>query len=322
MAVVFCILSLLFGTYFILFIIAVWVTFLRTGQAWQRLRVVTVILFLVLCAHYCARALTFARARIESPPASEEAKWTVPLIFVGAITSTLAGFISDGLLAWRFYVIYGRTKIAMYLPTAMVVVTALLGLSGSFQQLTIYRSAELYNNRFAMIALDVNAAWGWCTFGVNTILTASIIGRIMCVARDADAHHATGTSHRQYSLVLEAIVESALVTWFGLLFYEIASLAPTGHITGNFDIGYVTVCITPIYFGISQCLITARLALITDSDICARDISGQLGYGTRPAAQTGSQHRGSRISPMTFKVPKMSETDSMDDSTVEAAKAE
>ena len=30
-----------------------------------------------------------------------------------------------------------------------------------------------------MIALDVNAAWGWCVFAVNTGLTASIIGRIV-----------------------------------------------------------------------------------------------------------------------------------------------
>lgn len=30
---------------------------------------------------------------------------------------------------------------------------------------------------------------------------------------------------------LEAVVESALVTWLGLLLYEISSLAPTGGIT-------------------------------------------------------------------------------------------
>lgn len=33
------------------------------------------------------------------------------------------------------------------------------------------------------------------------------------------------------STVAEAIIESALVTWIGLLFYEIASLAPEGHYT-------------------------------------------------------------------------------------------
>lgn len=46
--------------------------------------------FLVLCAHYSARALTFARARVENPGQSEESKWTVPLIFVGALVSWLS----------------------------------------------------------------------------------------------------------------------------------------------------------------------------------------------------------------------------------------
>lgn len=54
-----------------------------------------------------------------------------------------------------------------------------LGLAGDFQQLTIYRSVDLYNNRFSMIALQVNAAWGWCIFAINTLLTGSILGKIM-----------------------------------------------------------------------------------------------------------------------------------------------
>lgn len=324
MAVVFCTLSSLFGAYFVLFTIAFWATGRQTGAAAKRLRVVTATLFLVLCTHYSARAFTFARARIENPPRNEETKWTVPLIFIGAITSTLAGFISDGLLAWRFYVIYGRTKIAMYLPTVMVVITALVGLSGDFQQLVIYRDVDLYNDRFAMVALDVNAAWGWCTFAVNTTLTASIIGRIVWLARDANSHHATRSNHRRYSVVVEAIVESALVTWIGLLLYEISSLAPTGHITGNFDIGYVMVCITPIYFGISQCLITARLALTAQDNNCMRSLSGQFtsGYSTR-FSQTTSRHRTNWTSPMTVKVPspEVSELESMDDNTSGVSKS-
>ncbi|GJE90844.1 hypothetical protein PsYK624_069880 [Phanerochaete sordida] len=322
MAVVFCTLSALFGVYFVLVAIAVWATYRRVGKAWNRLRAITVVLFLVLCAHYSARALTFARARIENPPADEEAAWTVPLVFLGALTSTLAACISDGLLAWRFYVIYGRTKLAMYLPALMVTITALLGLSGDFQQFTIYKSVDLYNNRFAMLTYDVNAAWGWCTFSVNTILTASIIGRIVWLARGANAHHAGGTGHRQYNVIVEAIVESALVTWFGLLFYEIASFAPTGHITTAFNIGYVMVCITPVYFGISQCLITARLALTTLDDTVSHGAPQFSScYSTRGAVHAGARTRGSAMPGMTFKVPELekSQLDSSDDSTLDAS---
>lgn len=34
-----------------------------------------------------------------------------------------------------------------------------------------------------------------------------------------------------YGLIVEAVIESAMSTWFGLLLYEIASLAPEGHYT-------------------------------------------------------------------------------------------
>lgn len=34
-----------------------------------------------------------------------------------------------------------------------------------------------------------------------------------------------------YQLIIEAVIESALVTWIGLLLYEISSLAPEGHYT-------------------------------------------------------------------------------------------
>jgi hypothetical protein len=36
---------------------------------------------------------------------------------------------------------------------------------------------------------------------------------------------------RKYATALRAVVESALVTWIGILLFEIASLAPSGHVT-------------------------------------------------------------------------------------------
>jgi hypothetical protein len=36
---------------------------------------------------------------------------------------------------------------------------------------------------------------------------------------------------RRYGNALRAVIESALVTWIGILIYEITSLAPKGHIT-------------------------------------------------------------------------------------------
>ena len=70
---------------------------------------------------------------------------------------------------------------------------------------------------------------------------------------------------RTYDNTFRAIIESALVTWVGILIYEISSLAPTGHITvrtmrlqlrgiliegaqTDLNVGYVMLQIIPIFF--------------------------------------------------------------------------
>lgn len=40
-----------------------------------------------------------------------------------------------------------------------------------------------------------------------------------------------GKKSRKYVTALRAVIESALVTWFGILLFEIGSLAPSGHVT-------------------------------------------------------------------------------------------
>ena len=51
------------------------------------------------------------------------------------------------------------------------------------------------------------------------------------VAYEAHPHRMDGVVYQYYSRALEAVVESALVTWVGLLLYEIETFAPTGGIT-------------------------------------------------------------------------------------------
>ena len=36
---------------------------------------------------------------------------------------------------------------------------------------------------------------------------------------------------RRYNTAVRAMIESAFVTWLGILILEITSLAPTGHVT-------------------------------------------------------------------------------------------
>ncbi|KAI0346490.1 hypothetical protein BDW22DRAFT_764788 [Trametopsis cervina] len=228
-AVIFSSLSALFGAYVILFVLALWSICRREGRGYSRLKVVTIMQFVVLLVHYICRAIILARARRTMPADDEESRFTVPLLFVTGITATLAAFILDGLLAWRLYILYGQQRWALYLPSTVVIINALLGLSGNLQNFAFYRSASLYNDQIETVVFKINVAWAWCTFATNTIMTGAIIGKIVHTSNQAKRDIAPSFP---YNLLMEAIIESALVTWVGLLLYEISSTAPThGRIT-------------------------------------------------------------------------------------------
>lgn len=120
-------------------------------------------------------------------------------------------------------------------------------------------------------------------FFANSLMTGGIIYKITWANRTVkDLLHGT-TNSRKYATALRAVIESALATWIGILLFEIASLAPApgGHVTTDKNVGYVQLAIMPIFFGISQSLITARLGIARvthDMDIFDY-------YASRPESQ-------------------------------------
>ncbi|EJD50967.1 hypothetical protein AURDEDRAFT_182273 [Auricularia subglabra TFB-10046 SS5] len=251
----------LFGIYFVLFLFSVLCTLRFKSVASRRLRNVTIFLFITLLIHFIVRALQFARARDVDPPEDELYKWTIPLIVVGNVMTTLAGFVSDGLLVWRFYVIFDRNRWAKWIPGGLVLINALLCWSADAQHLAIYHHKELYEKVLLDVTLKITVAWGWLMFCINTVLTALIIVRVLSITR---CGREMGSGNFRTNIAVRAIIESASVTWIGLLLYEIASLAPTGGITTNLDVGYVVASILPVFFGISQTLITIRLGFTSE----------------------------------------------------------
>jgi hypothetical protein len=291
MAVVFSSLSALFGVYLVLFILTVWSTYRSNDRYQTRLRIITIVLFVILCIHYINRALSLWRSRVLPTPSDQFLHWTIPTTFIGGISTTLSGFVSDGLLAWRFYVIFDRHRWALYIPATAIVANALLGLSGDIQHLLVYQHTTLYQTHLRLITFEITAAWGWVMFVINTFLTGSILCRIMYIARSGSRATAVPFRHSAYGTATEAIIESALVTWFGILLYEITTFAPHGRVTSNLDVSFVMVCVLPIFFGISQCLITARLALATQPHppstiVNIRHPTGSLGSGTSVTGDT------------------------------------
>jgi len=234
-------LSGLFGVYFVLFVLAIWSTYLKPSL--KRLRWVTILLFIVLLTHFITRSLEFSRARLQIDTDRELLRWTIPLTFLGNITTTFAALFSDGTLAWRFYLIFERQRWALYLPATAVVANALLCWAADFQHLAIYVNREYYENTLLPVTLNITVAWGWSMFVNNTLMTGGILYKLMWGSRAV-----VSVYPRKYDNALRLVIESALVTWVGILIYEITSFAPTGHITTDLDVGYVMIQIIPIFF--------------------------------------------------------------------------
>ncbi|KAI0336005.1 hypothetical protein GY45DRAFT_1430191 [Cubamyces sp. BRFM 1775] len=251
------VLCALFGIYFSLFILVLWTNHGRRDVSSRVLRIVSIVLFVDLCAHFVSRSLQFSRARVMKPNADEFFTWSVPLLVIGNVTTTFAGLCSDGLLAWRFYVLFERRNWALYIPGTFVVINALLCWSADAMHLAAYTHYEFYEGVLLDVTLKITVAWGWLMFAINTVLTWAIITKIFSVSQPHG-------QLRTYKTVLRACIESALVTWIGLLLYEICSLAPEGHVVTNYDVGFVMASVLPVFFGISQCLIVVRVTLANE----------------------------------------------------------
>ncbi|KAF7793183.1 hypothetical protein EIP86_004292 [Pleurotus ostreatoroseus] len=161
----------------------------------------------------------------------------------------------------------------------------ILALSANLLPLAVYHNQELYEDKLHKISLQILSTWGWYMFVMHTLLTGSIIWKIIHVHRPAKNLFGCIFSRVPYAEVLRAIIESSFITWIGLLMYEITSFAPAGRITTDLNVGYVMGCILPVFFvriassdrangsaeciravlashlqGLAQCLITARVA--------------------------------------------------------------
>ncbi|GJE86380.1 hypothetical protein PsYK624_024600 [Phanerochaete sordida] len=253
----------LFGVYVVLFVLALWATYRRTNKAKARLRILTWVLVVDICVHYTMRTVAFAKVRVPTLEDNDMLVWYVPVNMVAFFTSITAGLISDGLLAWRLYVVWGCARWTLWMSATAVITTAMVGFASDLQGLGFYHNAGTYVAHLEDVGFEVNIAWCWLMFGTNTLLTGAVIGRIVYLARAAPVRSVGGLP---YAKIIEATVESALVTWFGLVFYGIATVAPQGRVTTNLNIGFVLGCIIPLFFGISQCLITARLGLTLPKD--------------------------------------------------------
>ena len=54
-----------------------------------------------------------------------------------------------------------------------------LGMAGAFTLISFYTNHAFYESKLAYVSSKISFAWGWLVFSTNTILTMSIVVRIL-----------------------------------------------------------------------------------------------------------------------------------------------
>ncbi|PPQ85449.1 hypothetical protein CVT25_006286 [Psilocybe cyanescens] len=186
--------------------------------------------------------------------------------------------VSDGLLIWRCYHIWGRSLRIILVPVALfvaesclfVATTALAGVNG---QLPSDIHAKLFNN--------ISSASIFVSLG-TTMITTFLIGY-----RIYSASHANGTpSRRLFSRVWVIVIESAAVYSLVLFVGAIYDVLPSFTVLESplVVVGYYSEPVLFVVTGMAPTILVARIALTNPSNTVAPTVTHISGL------QFGSQH--------------------------------
>lgn len=250
----------LYGVYLVLFPLAVWGTYRQKAhvEAAAILRILTIIMFVDLMIHFIGQALEFGGAR-NIDTVDDQMRWSLPYIIIEGLTTAVAGLISDSLLVWRSWVLCGKKPWLLYLWTSVTAASFCLAVAATLLPLAIFHDTPFCVVKYRGLSVVLMAAWGFIMLTMQTVLTGCILFRVaVCTLRRPGVSNSP-RSLQMYTVLLSALVESCVVTWVGLFTYELASFVPKGYITPDLDVGFVMRRLLPIFFGLSQCLVTVHV---------------------------------------------------------------
>ncbi|PPQ88151.1 hypothetical protein CVT25_005117 [Psilocybe cyanescens] len=205
-------------------------------------------------------------------------------VWVFADFLTYSSFVvSDGLLIWRCYHIWGQSLRIILVPVALFVAesclfVASIALAGTNGQLTSDVNAKLFNN---ITSVSIFVSLG------TTMITTFLIGY-----RIHSASRANGTpSRRLFNRVWVIVIESAAVYSLVLLVDSICYVLPSFIVLGS-PLDVVGYYVEPVQIFVTNqrmapTILVARIALTNPSNPVAPTVTHISGL------QFGSQHESS-----------------------------
>ncbi|KAI0660205.1 hypothetical protein C8Q70DRAFT_81713 [Cubamyces menziesii] len=156
---------------------------------------------------------------------------------LGSAASIVLNLMSDGLLLYRCYVVWGDLRVVL-IPGILYLATAALGI------LTCYISGKPNADFFVGKAQQVALAYSTVVIGLNVIVSTLISGRILYLARQMQGALGADTV-KAYTGAAALIIESALpYTLFGIAYVVSLGLnSPTSILF--LSIYVMFTCISP-----------------------------------------------------------------------------
>ncbi|KAG8852813.1 hypothetical protein FRB96_008501 [Tulasnella sp. 330] len=149
----------------------------------------------------------------------------------------IAGSISDLLIIWRVYHIYGRNRKIVFLPIFLLMV----GLVAEVVQCVMWFKHFSYTGRYQNLYIIFELIGYMSSILLNVGCTTLIVWRIWCIGR-----HATNSRTRnKYKAITIALLESGAMYTVTLLVWTVFSINPQYNGICSF-ITYIFTMIAPI----------------------------------------------------------------------------
>jgi len=259
--------AILYGTHCVLF--GVCMNFLLQRQVGNRstraLMGITIALFVLASMHI----ITSLRGGLEgfiwsNPPATAYfADFAATPYRMKDTLYVLIGYIADGLLLWRLWVVWGHNWKIAFFPAILYLAAFVCGIMNLFHLWTLNASDPLF-----LIGLGewVTALWS-ISLATNISVTALIVARIWHTARHAP---------RRYYPVMAALIESGAMYSLSIVF-----LMTLFELKAN--AGQIAADIATQIAGIAPTLIIVRLSMQMEMRTAVPRSTGSTTAATYPS---------------------------------------
>ncbi|KAF7290742.1 hypothetical protein MIND_01314900 [Mycena indigotica] len=146
------------------------------------------------------------------PSGFEIISFTSPVNMMGVVAYVILSWLADGLVLWRFWLVWGCSYIYTIFPALMLLGSVISSLA------LIVTSFQLENSFWAARSVQFGTAYWSLSISLNILLTLLIVGRILVLRKRVKG--TLGAQHaQQYFSSAAMIIESAsLYAVVGLIF--------------------------------------------------------------------------------------------------------